>query len=188
MKRRIVLGVSGASGMPYAERLAQMLAQVPGLELHIILSRAARVVLAQEMGSGVEGLTRNAHAVYDEQDIAAPPASGSFEHQAMVICPCSMHTLAAVATGLASTLLGRAADVTLKEGRPLVLVVRETPLNRVHLSNMLQAHDAGAVILPAMPAFYHRPQSIDDLVDHLVARILDRLGLDHSLSQRWGTP
>ncbi|EGJ51327.1 UbiX family flavin prenyltransferase [Desulfocurvibacter africanus] len=183
--RRILLGVTGASGMPYTFKLAKVLGETPGMELHLILSKAAKQVLALEADEPLEALTTCATAVYSDDDLAAPPASGSWLHQGMVICPCSMNSLAAVSQGLAGSLLHRAADVTLKEGRPLVLVPRETPLNRVHLRNLLSASEAGAVILPAMPAFYHRPRSVADVVDHLVARILDRLGVSHELSKRW---
>ncbi|MEG6548610.1 UbiX family flavin prenyltransferase [Desulfocurvibacter africanus] len=183
--RRILLGVTGASGMPYTFKLAKILGATPGMELHLILSKAAKQVLALEADEPLEALTTCATAVYSDDDLAAPPASGSWLHQGMVVCPCSMHSLAAISQGLAGSLLHRAADVTLKEGRPLVLVPRETPLNRVHLRNLLSASEAGAVILPAMPAFYHRPRSVADVVDHLVARILDRLGVSHELSKRW---
>lgn len=182
-KPRILMGVSGASGMPYAGRLAEVLAQKA--ELHMVLTPAAGRVLAAEMGQKTDALTAHAHRVYDESDIAAGPASGSFPLSAMVVCPCSMNTLAALAAGLGHTLLHRAADVTLKERRPLVLVVRETPFNRTHLQNMLTLHDAGATILPAMPAFYHQPQTIGDLVDHLVGRILHQLGITNDLAQPW---
>lgn len=171
--------------MPYAFKLAKILGATPNTELHLILSSAAKQVLALEAEEPLEALTACATAVHADDNLAAPPASGSWLHQGMVVCPCSMNSLAAISQGLAGSLLQRAADVTLKEGRPLVLVPRETPLNRVHLRNMLSASEAGAIILPAMPAFYHRPRSIADIVNHLVGRILDRLGIDHELSTRW---
>lgn len=171
--------------MPYSFRLAQILGSTPGLELHLVVSKAAKQVLELEADEPLEALTSCATAVYSDSDLAAPPASGSWLHQGMVVCPCSMHSLAAISQGFAGSLLHRAADVTLKEGRPLVLVPRETPLNRVHLRNLLTASEAGAVILPAMPAFYHRPRSLTDIVDHLVSRILDHLGVCHNLSKRW---
>ena len=126
------------------------------------------------------------HRLHDVADIAAPPASGSWEHHGMVVCPCSMASLAAIAGGAGTNLLHRAADVTLKERRPLVLVPRETPLNEIHLKNMLRAHRAGAMIMPPCPGFYHRPETIDALVAGFVGRMLEQLGLDHDLYARWG--
>ncbi|WP_461210192.1 UbiX family flavin prenyltransferase [Desulfocurvus sp. DL9XJH121] len=182
--RRIILAVTGASGMPYAATLCDALARTPGVELHLIVSQAARRVLALE--GGAEALdAAPAHARHDENDIGAGPASGSFVHHGMVVCPCSMASLAAIASGLGTNLIHRAADVTLKERRPLVLVPRETPLSRIHLENMLRAHDAGATIVPACPGFYNGPQAVQDMVDHLCARILDQLDIPHSLSRRW---
>ncbi|TVM19664.1 phenolic acid decarboxylase subunit B [Oceanidesulfovibrio indonesiensis] len=186
--RRIVLGISGASGMPYALRLLEVLSGVEGLETHVVVSDGAKEVLRAETKLTPEDLeTRLARAtrVYSEKEIGGPPASGSWQHQGMVVCPCSMASLGAIANGLGSNLLHRSADVTLKEKRPLVLVVRETPLNLVHLRNMTAAVEAGATIMPAMPGFYTRPTTISQLVDHLVARILDQLGVDHTLSTRW---
>jgi 4-hydroxy-3-polyprenylbenzoate decarboxylase len=202
MATRIVLAVTGASGMPYAVRLAEILAGEPEYELHLIVSRAAWTVLDLESGeSGESGGGRGrggeagqagerlrslAHRVYDQDDFAAPPASGSWLHAGMIVCPCSMASLAAIANGLGSNLIHRAADVTLKEGRKLVLVPRETPMNRSHLRNMLLASEAGAVIMPACPGFYHRPASIADMVNHLAGRILDQLGVHLPLFKRWG--
>lgn len=182
--RRIILAVTGASGMPYAATLCRALGRDPLVELHLVVTAAARRVLALE-GGGQSLDTSLAHAVHDEDDIGAAPASGSFVHHGMVVCPCSMASLAAIAMGLGSNLVHRAADVALKERRPLVLVPRETPLSRIHLQNMLRAHEAGAVILPACPGFYTGAATIQDLADHLCARILDQLGLAHSLSRRW---
>lgn len=181
--KRILLAVTGASGMPYAATLARTLGGMPGIELHMIVSDAARKVMALEHGA--ESMEAHAHNIHDQGNIGAPPASGSWTHHGMVVCPCSMASLAAIASGLGSNLIHRAADVTLKERRPLVLVPRETPLSRIHLENMLRAHAAGAFIVPASPGFYNGPQSIQDLVDHLCARILDQLHLPHSLSKRW---
>jgi len=171
--------------MPYAVRLVQALSAAPGVELHLIVSRAAEKVLALESATPAGALRELAHAAYGQDDIAAPPASGSWRHAGMVVCPCSMASLAAIAQGLGANLSRRAADVALKEGRPLLLVPRETPLSVIHLKNMLAAAQAGAAILPACPGFYHKPRNIDDLVDQLVARILDRLGIDHTLGVRW---
>lgn len=188
MSTRILLGVTGASGMPYAFRLAQILGQTPNVELHLVVSSAARKVIEVESEEPLEALLTQAKAVHADDDLAAPPASGSWRCRGMVVCPCSMRSLAAIAHGAADSLLLRAADATLKEGRPLVLVPRETPLSRIHLRNMLLASEAGAAMVPAMPAFYNRPKSIADIVDHLVARILDRLDIEHSLSTRWNGP
>ena len=191
--RRIVVGISGASGMPLALVLLQALRTVPDVEVHLIISDGAREVLRSECLKGADGPTPGddgplracAHCVHDVRDIGAGPASGSWPHHGMIVCPCSMSTLAAIATGVGHNLLHRAADVTLKERRPLVLVPRETPLSRVHLRNMLDAQEAGAVIMPPCPAFYGQPQSIQDLLEHMAGRILDQLALPHLLGHRW---
>jgi 4-hydroxy-3-polyprenylbenzoate decarboxylase len=188
MKRRLLLGVTGASGMPYALRLFEALCRVEGMEVHVLLSNAALEILPLECEVSSEIFTSRAAAVYSERDLGAPPASGSWIHEGMVLCPCSMATLGAVAQGLGHNLIHRAADVTLKEGRRLILVVRETPLHAIHLQNMLSAARAGAVIMPASPGFYHRPTQLQDIVDHIVGRILDRLGVANSLAPRWGEP
>ncbi|MBU1000950.1 MAG: UbiX family flavin prenyltransferase [Proteobacteria bacterium] len=182
-KKRILLAVTGASGMPYAATLARTLGEMPDIELHMIISNAARKVIALE--GGAEPMESYAHSVHDQDNIGAPPASGSWLHHGMVVCPCSMASLAAIASGLGSNLIHRAADVTLKERRPLILVPRETPLSRIHLENMLRADSAGAIIVPACPGFYNGPQSIQDMVDHLCSRVIDQLRLPHTLSTRW---
>ena len=183
--KRIILAVSGASGMAYACRLARALCEVPGLELHGIISDGAREVFRHELRADAEELLASFHVLHEPANIAAPPASGSWEHSGMIVCPCSMASLAAIATGVGANLLHRAADVTLKERRPLILVTRETPLSEIHLKNMLRAHRAGAVIMPPCPGFYHRPESIDQLVSQFVGRILEQLGLPHELYARW---
>jgi 4-hydroxy-3-polyprenylbenzoate decarboxylase len=183
--KRIILAVSGASGSLYAASLIRELAERGDVELHVIISDAARKVLALETDLAPEDLTRGA-TVHAPNDIAAPPASGSWRHDGMVVCPCSMATLSAVATGFGNTLIHRAADVTLKERRKLVLVPRETPLSAIHLQNMLTATRAGAVILPACPGFYHRPATIADLTDQVAGKVLDQLDIPHSLFRRWG--
>lgn len=180
------MAVTGASGMPYAEILAGYLGAV--CELHLIVSHAGWLVWDQETGRNRQDLLNMAFRHYTQEDLAAPPASGSWRHQGMVICPCSMASLAAVARGLGANLIHRAADVTLKERRRLILVTRETPLNSIHLENMLAATRAGAVIMPASPGFYHQPQSLRDVVSQLVGRILDTLDIDHDLAPRWGEP
>jgi 4-hydroxy-3-polyprenylbenzoate decarboxylase len=184
--KRIILAVTGASGQPYALALARALALAEDVELHLILSDAAKKVMALEADFAPADLEALAAASYGEKDIAAPPASGSWRHAGMVVCPCSMASLAAIAQGLGNNLIHRAADVTLKEGRKLILVTRETPLNLVHIKNMLAAKEAGADIVPASPGFYHKPKTIDDLVNHLAGRVLDQLGLEHALFRRWG--
>ncbi|MEF2146095.1 MAG: UbiX family flavin prenyltransferase [Desulfovibrionaceae bacterium] len=186
MKKRIILAVTGASGSAYATALAGELGGRDDIELHLIISDAAREVMKRETGNSTVDLTGPACAAHKVSDIGAPPASGSWIHHGMIVCPCSMASLAAIANGMGNNLIHRAADVTLKENRPLILVPRETPLNEIHLRNMLQAKRAGATILPACPGFYHNPLSIADLVDHLAGRILDQLGISHQLSSRWG--
>ena len=185
-KKRLVVALTGASGMPYALRMLETLGRTAAIETHCILSNAAKKVLALESDTTAETVAQLCHHVYPEEQIEAGPASGSWRHAGMIVCPCSMASLAAIANGLGTNLVHRAADVTLKEGRPLILVVRETPFNRVHLRNMLAASEAGAVVMPACPGFYHKPRTIDDLVDQLVARVLDQLGVEHELGKRWG--
>ncbi len=184
--RRVVLAVTGASGLLYAGVLARELGGRPDVELHVILSRAAREVMAHESGLAEDELRGLAAAFHEETDIAAPPASGSWRHAGLVVCPCSMASLAAIANGLGQNLIHRAADVALKEGMKLVLVPRETPLSAIHLRNMLAAREAGAVILPACPGFYHAPRGLDDLAAHLAGKILDQLDIPHRLFERWG--
>lgn len=183
--RRIILAISGASGMEYARLLARALREAPGVELHGIISDGARQVFRYELGSDPLELESSFHFLHDPANIAAAPASGSWEHAGMIVCPCSMASLAAIASGVGTNLLHRAADVTIKERRPLVLVPRETPLSEIHLKNMLRAHRAGAVIMPPCPGFYHRPESIEQLVSQFVGRILEQLGMPHELYTRW---
>lgn len=187
----LVLGVTGASGAPYGVRLVSALVRA-GVSLHLIISRHGWRLL--EMESGVRDLAAlreqvggdwSKVEVFENDDRGATPASGSARTRGMVVCPCSMGTLAAIAQGHSRSLIERAADVTLKERRPLVLVPRETPLSLVHLRNMLAVTRAGAVVMPAAPGFYHRPQSVDALVDFIVARVLDHFGVEHTLTKRW---
>ena len=190
MTKRILLAVTGASGPQYALALSRALGGRKDVELHLILSEAAKKVIALEADFGPEDLIKLAHVSYDEKNIAAGPASGSWQHAGMIVCPCSMASLGAIAHGLGTNLIHRAADVTLKEGRTLLLVTRETPLSLIHIKNMLAAKEAGATIMPASPGFYHKPQTIDDLVNHLAGRIIDQLGdqlgIDNALFKRWG--
>ncbi len=250
--RRIILALSGASAMPLAATLLRALAKSPDIEIHLIVSQGADLVLQYEgntsgladtsgtsvsgslssgtsvsgslssstsssdasgladacgadiSASGISGTDSSAsdpalgsalslacpdfslaHVRHDAMDFSAGPASGSWQHDGMIICPCSMSTLASIANGIGSNLVHRAADVTLKERRPLILVTRETPLSRIHLRNMLTASEAGATIMPPCPAFYHNPQSIQDILDHTAGRILDQVHIPHTLSKRW---
>jgi 4-hydroxy-3-polyprenylbenzoate decarboxylase len=183
--KRLVVGLSGASGAILGLRLLEVLAQADEVETHLIVSPAARITISDETERSVKDVEALADVVYPPQDIGAPIASGSFHTDGMVIIPCSIKTLSAVANCYASDLLARAADVTLKEGRPLLLIVRETPLHVGHLRLMLQAAEMGAIIFPPVPAFYARLSSIDEMVDNTVGRVLARLGLDNDLYMRW---
>jgi 4-hydroxy-3-polyprenylbenzoate decarboxylase len=179
MGKEFVVGVTGASGIIYARRLLDIVGK--SARVHLIISDVAREIASFE-GVELEGC----HAIYhDIGHMEAAIASGSFRHDGMVIIPCSMKTLSSLAHGYADNLITRAADVTLKERRPCLLVLREMPFNRVHLENMLTAHDAGATVMVASPAFYHRPETISDLVDMVVARVLDHLKVEHELQVRW---
>ena len=182
-KRRLIVGISGARGMPLALCLLQTL-QRPEIELHLIISSGAMRVMQEEGGVSAAELALYAHTVHPADDMAAGPASGSWRNDGMIICPCSMSSLAAIACGAGVNLLHRAADVTLKEHRPLVIVPRETPLNLIHLDNMRRLAAAGAVIMPFMPAFYTSPDSVDDLLRQFCGRLLDQFGL-HSPVRRW---
>jgi len=193
-ERPIVFAITGASGAPYAVRLLEELVRAERKVQLIVSSHGLRLLRTETDVPSVEGL--RAHLgekafdrfvqYYSDGDRGAAPASGSALTAGMVICPCSMGTLAAVSLGTSRSLVERAADVTLKERRPLVLVTRETPLSAIHLENMLRVTNAGAVVMPATPGFYHRPQAIAELVDFMVARVLDHLGVEHRLGHRWG--
>lgn len=185
---RIVVGVTGASGLPLAHTFLTLLNAREDVETHLILSQAAKHVLAMESDLTPEDFTRLADAVYDPRDIGAPVASGSFRTQAMVIIPASMHTVATVRCGLADSLLTRCADVMIKEQRRLVLVPRETPLSPIHLDNLATlAHLQNVAILPAVLTYYSRPQTIADMETHLCGKILDSLGLENEVYPRWGS-
>jgi 4-hydroxy-3-polyprenylbenzoate decarboxylase len=179
---RIVLGITGASGAIYGVRLASELAKVESIT--IVVSDAAKDVLAAEVPNGLQKLAECGR-VLSEHDLTADVSSGSAGVDAVVICPCSMKTLAAVANGYAHNLICRTADVAIKEGRRLILVVREMPLSAIHLENMLKLSRLGVVILPASPGFYHAPMTIDDLVNHVVGKVLDLLGVEGDLFKRW---
>ena len=196
-ERPIVVAITGASGAPYAVRLLESLVRAKRSVQLIVSSHGLRL-LDTELGIGsvdalrdtVGGDWKRHVTVFDDGDRGAAPASGSALSAGMVICPCSMGTLSAISIGASRSLVERAADVTLKERRPLILVPRETPLSEIHLENMLRVTRAGAIVMPAAPGFYHRPQSVGDLVDFIVARVLDHLRVEHDLVARWsgGTP
>ena len=182
---KIVVGVSGASGAIYGVRLLEKLRLQPSVEVHLILSRAGEKTLFLETGKKSAELKALAQFCYPVEDISGRLASGSFRADGMVIAPCSIHTMSALASGVTSNLLIRAADVTLKERRPLILMIRETPLHVGHLRTMVALAEMGAVIAPPVPAFYHSPATILDLVDHSVDRALDLLGLPSQTARRW---
>ena len=182
---RLVVGISGASGAVYGVRVLDACAAL-GVETHLIVSRAAVLTLAQETDLSLADLSARAHATYKVGDIGAAVASGSFPTLGMIIAPCSVKTMSEIATGVTSSLLTRAADVTLKERRPLVLMVRETPLHLGHLRTMVALAEMGAVIAPPMPAFYAAPQSLAEIVDQAVGRALDLFGLAWRPVRRWG--
>jgi flavin prenyltransferase len=184
--RRIVVGISGASGAPYARRLLQLLTAQPlaaRVQLSVVLSSTAEQVWAHECGGHVRDLDL---PIFDGRDYSAPFASGSSAPHAMVVVPASMSTLARIAHGISDNLLTRAADVVLKERRALIVVPREAPYSQVHLENMLALTRLGAVIMPASPSFYGRPESVEALLDTVLGRVLDHLGLEHSITRRWG--
>ena len=183
--RRIIVAISGASGAVYGVRLLQVLQTCPGIESHLVVSDAGWRTLRHELDMDATSVEALAHTVHDARNVGASIASGSFQCAGMVIAPCSMRTLAAVAHGLSDSLLTRAADVVLKERRRLVLMVRETPLHLGHLRNMVSVTEMGAIVCPPVPAFYLRPQSVADIVDHSVARALDLLDVQHPLDARW---
>ena len=183
--RRIVIAITGASGAVYGVRLLQALARRDDVETHVVISASGALTALQELDmkrADIEALARVAHA---NKDIGASIASGSFDADSMVVAPCSMKTLAAIAHGLADNLVARAADVMLKERRRLVLLARETPLNLAHLRNMVAVTEMGGIVMPPVPAFYQRPTTIDQLVDDTVVRVLDLIGLDTPNAKRW---
>jgi 4-hydroxy-3-polyprenylbenzoate decarboxylase len=184
--RRIVVAITGATGAIYGVQLLRRLAAVPGVETHLVISDAATLTLHQEVGLQRRDVEALAHVVHRNREIGASIASGSFQTDGMVIAPCSMKTLAAVAHGLSDNLVARAADVVLKERRRLILMVRETPFNLAHLRNMTAVTEMGGIVFPPLPSFYHRPATIAEMVDHTVARVMDLLGVTNDLAPRWG--
>ena len=200
MSKTVCLALTGASGMPYGLRLLECLLAA-GCRVQLLYSQAAQIVARQEMDFELPSRPADARTallarfavdhpenlqVYGREEWFAPVASGSNPPDTMIVCPCSMGTLAGIAQGLSDNLIERAADVVLKEGRKLVLVPRETPFSAIHLENMLRLNRAGAVILPPSPGFYHHPKSVQDIVDFVVARVLDQVGVSHTLMARWG--
>ena len=183
--RRFIVGISGASGAVYGVRLLQVLNEMPDIETHLVVSDAGWRNVAQEHGLERAAIEALAHQVHDVRNVGAALASGSFQCSGMVIAPCSMRTLAAVAHGLSDNLITRAADVMLKERRRLVLMVRESPLHLVHLRNMVSVTEMGGIVCPPLPAFYLQPKTVADMVNFSVARVLDLLEVPHNLTARW---
>ena len=183
---RLVVGISGASGVIYGLRTLEILRSMK-IETHVVLSQWGEKNIEIETDKTIEYVRSLSTALYRNDNLAAPISSGSFLHSGMIIVPCSMKTLASIANGYDETLISRAAGVTLKESRLLVVVPRETPLSRIHLQNMLKLAEAGAVILPAMPGFYYKPTSLQDMIDHLVGKIIDQFNIRNNLSRRWGS-
>lgn len=182
--RRVVLGISGATGAIYGIKFLEE-AKKAGLETQLILSNSARKTIELETEYSMDYITKLASCQFPNSDIGAPPASGSFLHQGMVVAPCSMKTLSAIANGYADNLINRAADVTIKERRRLVLVVRETPFSPIHLENMLKLSRLGVIIMPPVPSFYNKPKTIDDIVRQTTGRIFDQLGIENTIVHRW---
>lgn len=181
---KIVIGFSGASGIIYGIRLLEVL-HSNNIQTYLIISEWAKKNIVIETPKTLEYVKSLSSVNYDNSKLDASVSSGSFLHDGMVIVPCSMKSLSSIANGYDDTLISRAASVTLKESRKLILVPRETPLSRIHLENMIKVQEAGAIVLPAMPGFYHNPSSIDQIVDHLVGKILDQLKIKHELFKRW---
>lgn len=183
--KRLIVAITGATGAAYGVRLLQVLRETPDIETHLVVSDAGLLNLQQELDMYRTQLEALAHVAYSVHDVGATIASGSFQSDGMVVAPCSMRTLAAVAHGLSDNLITRAADVMLKERRRLILMVRETPFNLAHLRNMTSVTEMGGIIYPPLPGFYHRPQTIADMIDHTVSRVIDLLGVPHTLAPRW---
>ena len=185
MSRRLVVGISGASGAVYGIRALELLGAMDDVETHLIVSAGARTTIAMETDRTARELTELADVTHSETNLAASISSGSFQTDGMLIAPCSIKTLSAIANSFADNLLARAADVTLKERRPLVLLFRETPLHLGQIRLMMQAAEAGAILMPPVPAFYHRPRSVEEIVDQTVGRALDQLGFEADVVSRW---
>ena len=188
MTTRLIVGISGSTGPIYGVRLLEILAEhFPEVERHLILTKAARLTIDYELGRSPDEVEALGDVLHDEGNIGATIASGTFVTGGMVVAPCSIKTLSAIANSYNDSLISRAADVCLKERRPLVTLVRETPLHHGHLRLMTQATEAGAIVVPPSPAFYHRPKTIEDIVDHTIVKVLDLLGLHaEGVIERWG--
>jgi len=182
---RIFVGITGASGVIYGVRLIEELSKL-GVEVHVSFTPTAERIIAHELGVDPASVKRLAKYYWNYDDLEAPPSSGSFPLDAVVVAPCSTKTLAAIAHGISDNLITRVAEVALKERRKLILLIRETPLSLVHIRNMLMVTKAGGVIMPASPPFYHRPRTIDDLVNAVVGRLMDLIGVENRLAPRWG--
>ena len=185
-KMRVFLSIGGASGSIYGIRLLEELCKTDA-EVHLTVSEGAKKIIEHETGYKFKDIKKKTDFYFENNDLFSPPASGSFQLDAMIVCPCSMKTLSAIANGYGDTLTSRAASCCLKENHKLILVIRETPLDLPGIKNMLYAKQAGATILPAMPGFYHKPKKIDDLVDFIVGKALDQIGIQHTLFKRWGS-
>lgn len=183
--KRLIIAITGATGAIYPIRLLQILRDIPQIETHLLISDAGVLNVHHECNLNRKQVEAMADVVHSVRDVGASIASGSFQSDGMIIAPCSMKTLAAVAHGLSDNLIARAADVVLKERRRLVLMVRETPFNLAHLRNMTAATEIGAIVFPPLPNFYHRPSSIEEMVDHTLGRVLDLFHIDHTLAPRW---
>ncbi len=185
MSDEIIIGISGASGVQYGIRLLEVLKNMNKFKTHLVISESAKQLIQIETDYSIHDIEQLGGSVYKDDDFTSPIASGSHKSKGMIVAPCSMKTLASIAIGMSDTLISRAADVCLKEKRPLVLMVRETPLNLIHIENMGRTAKAGASILPASPAFYSRPESIDDMINFMAGRALDLLDIEHNLYKRW---
>jgi 4-hydroxy-3-polyprenylbenzoate decarboxylase len=183
--KRLIIAITGATGASYGVRLLQVLREIPGIETHLVVSDSGLLNLQQELDMNRTQIEALADVAYHVHDVGAAIASGSFQSCGMVVAPCSMRTLAAVAHGLSDNLITRAADVMLKERRRLILMARETPLNLAHLRNMTSVTEMGGIIYPPLPCFYHRPQTIADMIDHTVSRVIDLLDIPNTLAPRW---
>ncbi len=181
----LVIGITGATGVVYGIRLLEVLSGIKGIETHLIISEAAKITIAYETDRKIEDVKALADFVYEVKDIAARLASGSFRRDGMIVAPCTVKTMSAIAYSYSENLLVRAADVTLKERKKVVLLVRETPLHIGHLRNMERLTEMGAIIMPPVPSFYHKPKTVQDIVDHTVGKILDVFEIEHDLFQRW---
>ena len=181
----LIVAITGATGVIYGIRLLELLSANKEVETHLIISQAAELIIQSETDYKIQDIKSLANFIYDNNDIGACLASGSFKRDGMIIAPCTIKTMSALANSYADNLISRAGDVTLKERGKLILLVRETPLHLGHLRNMEKLAEIGAVILPPIPAFYNQPKTIEDIIDHTLGKVLDMLGIDHSISQRW---